>query len=93
MLFSLKHPNIVTLYGVCHDPVTGFPRYLVMERAMGTLRAFLRRRGRLQPHELLVISRDPPCTCTHCAPSPSHIGDLKDDNVLVFEAPSGLTAT
>ena len=62
LLTLLRHPNVVSLYGIVVDPVSRLPRWMVMERADGTLSDFLNRRkaaiGGITLYELFTIGID-----------------------------------
>jgi serine/threonine protein kinase len=41
MLSSLSHRNILRFHGLVYDRFTGYPKYLVMERASSSLRGYV----------------------------------------------------
>jgi serine/threonine protein kinase len=94
LLFRLAHPNIVRLHGIFLDPGNGLPKYLIMERAEGTLRRWLHRKGRITMAELALICRDilRGLVFIHSLSPPIAHRDLKDDNVLVFVDGDSVTA-
>jgi len=88
MLVSLSHPNVVRCHGVLLDASSTFPEYLVMEKATGSLRAWLT----AAPGPLTVVDLENLCAdilrglvyIHTLEPTPIVHRDLKDDNVLVF---------
>jgi beta-lactam-binding protein with PASTA domain/tRNA A-37 threonylcarbamoyl transferase component Bud32 len=83
----LTHPNVVAVYDQGHH--AGLP-YLVMEYVQGhTLRDVLARRRRLNPGEALAILEQMLSAIAAAHRAGLVHRDVKPENVLVAEAPSG----
>ncbi|MEV4755463.1 Stk1 family PASTA domain-containing Ser/Thr kinase [Micromonospora sp. NPDC049559] len=83
----LTHPNVVAVYD--QGTHAGLP-YLVMEYVRGrTLREILTERGRLNPDEALAIAEQMLAAVAAAHRAGLVHRDVKPENVLVTEAPSG----
>ncbi|MEO3817029.1 Stk1 family PASTA domain-containing Ser/Thr kinase [Plantactinospora sp. B24E8] len=83
----LTHPNVVAVYD--QGTHAGLP-YLVMEYVRGrTLREILAERGRLNPSEALAIMEQMLAAIAAAHRAGLVHRDVKPENVLVAEAPSG----
>ncbi|ROT31267.1 Stk1 family PASTA domain-containing Ser/Thr kinase [Micromonospora sp. HM5-17] len=83
----LTHPNVVAVYD--QGTYNGVP-YLVMEYVRGrTLRDILTERGRLNPSEALAIMEQMLAAIAAAHRAGLVHRDVKPENVLVAEAPSG----
>lgn len=81
----LRHPNLVTIHDFSEASRPGAPSYIVMELAEGmSLRAVLRREGRLAPERSIALMRNI-CAGVSAAHRRNIIHrDLKPDNVIVL---------
>ncbi len=88
MLATLRHDRILGFNGVCVSAATGHPKYIVVELAENSLRAYLKSLGRLfTPKELARCLEDILSGLAYLhafKPNPIVHRDLKPENILMF---------